>query len=359
MAFGLHYRAQSLSPWSCDLLSWDSSAWPGQLTGRRTARLSTDVYSRRPLPRDVPVALRPAEVHSASLVPSLWFCTTSTASSAWRIAGLLHPAAGHEVRCVSCSLVPNAAGKGGFGADARSPQRDSDPSKDVPRRQPFRVTAVVAFLPLACRLSRALVPPRCQGGFRARSRTVASASRRCSVVGSVARPRRCRRGHGSVLPWASFPFKVLADDGRSALLPPSTEPWPLNQDSKLRSHTCGSATSPCRLQAPRPVARKLGSTAPVGPVPGPRAQPPKRPRRARSARADRRSGKRTPRTGRSCTEVHDRGTQVRSESLRRFTRERVYAARHTWRPKPMSGDQHPRLLVGWPGAFEVCPELKS
>jgi len=48
-------------------------------------------------------------VHSESLVPSVWFCTTSTASSAWRFAGLLHPAAGHEVRCVSCSHVPGTA----------------------------------------------------------------------------------------------------------------------------------------------------------------------------------------------------------------------------------------------------------
>jgi len=97
--------------------------------------------TRRPLPRDVPAALRPPEFHSESLVPSLWFCTTSTASSAWRFAGLLHPAADHEVRCVCARSVPNTAGEGGVGSRGEflaarlGPLEGCSPSTAVPRHR--------------------------------------------------------------------------------------------------------------------------------------------------------------------------------------------------------------------------------
>lgn len=206
----------------------------------------------------------------------MWFCTTSTASSAWRFAGLLHPAADHEVRCVSCSHVPGTAGEGGTGAVARSPQRDSDPSKDVPRRQPFRVTAVVAFLPLACRLNSDNPSTPLPGWLSCRSRTVASASRPCSVFGSVARPRRCRRNHGPVLPWASFPFKVNL---MVAGAPCSHHPPHHGRETMIRSSVLTPAQHNVAVlpagQRP-PVARMTWGTAPVGPAPGPRAPPPKR-----------------------------------------------------------------------------------
>jgi len=153
--------------------------------------------TRRPLPRDVPVVLRLSEVHSESPVPSLWFCTTSTASSAWRFAGLLHPAADHEVRCVSCSHVPSTAAPDKRMMAGRSrceipaarlgPLEGCSPSTAVPRHRGRCLLAVG-------------VPPGVDNpsiplpGWRScRSRTVASASRPCSVVGSVARSRRCRR----------------------------------------------------------------------------------------------------------------------------------------------------------------------
>ena len=60
-------------------------------------------HRARPLPeqdfRPVPSA---SGCHSRSPVPSSWFRTTSTAFSARRLAGLLHPAADPGVRLVSC-----------------------------------------------------------------------------------------------------------------------------------------------------------------------------------------------------------------------------------------------------------------
>jgi len=280
----------------------------------------------------VPVALRLPEVHSESPVPSLWFCTTSTASSAWRFAGLLHPAADHEVRRVSCSHVPGpphpTSGWWRAGAVARSPQRYSDPSKDVPRRQPFRVTAVVALLPLACRLNSDNPSAPLPGWLSCRSRTVASASRPCSVFGSVARPRRCRRDHGSVLPWASFPFKVIL---MVAGAPCSHHPPCHGRETMVRSSVLTPAGHHVAvLPAGRrpPVARRTWDAAPDGPAPGPRARPPKRSRRARSAREP--PPKRRLRASNRET-VHRSARSwdpIRSESLWRFTRERVYAARH-------------------------------
>jgi hypothetical protein len=63
-------------------------------------------------------------------VPPAWFLTTSTAFSAHRLAGLLHPAAGPGVRRVS----------------GRSPSsRRQNPSKGSPRRQPCHVTVAVCL----------------------------------------------------------------------------------------------------------------------------------------------------------------------------------------------------------------------
>jgi len=46
---------------------------------------------------------------SRSHVPSSWFCTTSTAFSARRLEGLLHPSADHGVRLVSCATARRPA----------------------------------------------------------------------------------------------------------------------------------------------------------------------------------------------------------------------------------------------------------
>jgi len=78
------------------------------------------------------------------------------------------------------------------------PQRNSHPSKETPRRQPHRVTAAVALLPLARRASRR--PFRdacCQDCVGTPPFTVASASGPCSATESVTAPCRRRRGRSS------------------------------------------------------------------------------------------------------------------------------------------------------------------
>jgi len=155
--------------WQMNLLSWDSSACPGQLTGRRTIRPSIDIAPWRPLPRDVPAALRLSRVHLESPVPSLWFLTTSTASSARRLAGLLHPATDHEVRRVSCSCRPDTAGEGGL---VRS--RDPRGAHRTPRRMIPSDSRSASPRPLpSCRWRAAAGPPgveplpvRCSYGRR-------------------------------------------------------------------------------------------------------------------------------------------------------------------------------------------------
>jgi hypothetical protein len=142
------------------------------------------------------------------------------------------------------------ADDGGPGDVARSPQRYSDPSKDDPRRQPFRVTAVVAFLPLACRLrsgDHATPLPvwrTCsESGRLRRLQGLAPSS------GPVARSRRCRRDHGSVLPWASFPFKILL---MVAGAPCSHHPPRHGRETMPRSSVLTPAGAPRRRVACRP-----------------------------------------------------------------------------------------------------------
>jgi len=119
-----------------------------------------------------------------------------------------------------------------------------------PRRQPYRVTAALAFLPF----------PR---DHRPRSRrpvtgassaevggSKAPASRPCSVIGSGIDPHRCRRGRPTPS-WASFLFKVLPDSRRSRLPLPHTTlqsprggcamassvPHPLRRSAETEPHT--------------------------------------------------------------------------------------------------------------------------
>jgi hypothetical protein len=67
-------------------------------------------HRARPLP-DEKQASQPSApgCQSRSLVPSSWFRTTSTAFSARRLEGLLHPSADHGVRLVSCATAETCA----------------------------------------------------------------------------------------------------------------------------------------------------------------------------------------------------------------------------------------------------------
>lgn len=114
------------------LLSW----------GWRRSRARARVFARSPLHRPPPEgclsrghrarplpdgkqASQPSApgCHSRSPVPSSWFRTTSTACSARRLEGLLHPSADHGVRLVSCTTVRRPA---------HSPRR-SPPLEELPR----------------------------------------------------------------------------------------------------------------------------------------------------------------------------------------------------------------------------------
>jgi len=73
-----------------DLLSWDSS-WR-TLSHEPPVCPSIDVPTERPLPHDVAIVLR-TRIADSSRVPSAWFLTTSTGSSARRLQ-------------VYCALLP-------------------------------------------------------------------------------------------------------------------------------------------------------------------------------------------------------------------------------------------------------------
>jgi hypothetical protein len=79
--------------------------------------------------------------HTSKLVPSLSFLPTSTVYSAHRPAGLLHPASGHGIRCVSSLALRDPKTSS---TPALSQQRTSYPSEPSPRRQPHLVTKAVA-----------------------------------------------------------------------------------------------------------------------------------------------------------------------------------------------------------------------
>jgi len=128
------------------------SAHPGQLDRKAHHSPLHRHPATRPLPREeLPRASAPGS-HPRSLVPSSWFCTTSTASSASQSAGLLHPAAGPGVRSVSALASPT----GGRGRSDFLTAQDSYPSKEPPNDSR---TASPRPLP-PCRSSSARPPAR-------------------------------------------------------------------------------------------------------------------------------------------------------------------------------------------------------
>jgi hypothetical protein len=189
------------SPWSGnDLLSWDSSACPGQLTGRRTVRPSIDIAPG---------------VHSCATCPPRFGSRGPPRKSCsvhvvfhhldgflrLEFAGLLHPAADHEVRRVSCSCRPEPAGEGGSvrsrdprGAH-RTPRRmfPVDSRSASPRSLPscrWRAACGATVTPARCRVDVRVVADGCVG-FRAllrrrvrgRDRIVADADSTRSFLG--------------------------------------------------------------------------------------------------------------------------------------------------------------------------------
>jgi hypothetical protein len=187
--------------------------------------------SARPLPapRVAPRHLRADGTTRPAHVPPAWFRTTSTAFSALKFAGLLRPAAGHEVRRVSpkpAPATPNAEPPRWFAVRGRgetglAPRDAIDPPKSSPRSQPYRVTT-------ACSL-RAVRPP--SGGRPPRSplpvggssavRKRPSTSRCCSANESVASDTLA--GTGSLVPsMGLFPLRGPTSSAASLGFPGAT-----------------------------------------------------------------------------------------------------------------------------------------
>jgi hypothetical protein len=201
------------SPWpilSAFSLGFVHTSQPREPEGVPVAPPSTcplSVHSRD----DGPSSLRLRGCHPRSPVPSSWFLTTSTASSALRVAGLLHPAADPGVHRVSACSCPRSEDRdtGGFPAmQVRTPRRS-------PRRQPVRVTASVASLPFAARSPPRLawfpLPVADPSRWEDRERRLRGLAPSSSLVSPTA-----VAGGGRPAPsWASFLFKVLRCGRRS------------------------------------------------------------------------------------------------------------------------------------------------
>lgn len=155
------------------------SAFPGQLDRKTHHSPLHRHLATRPLPREeLPRASAPGS-HPRSHVPSSWFHTTSTASSASQSAGLLHPAAGPGVR----GFPPLRRRPKVGGVLASSPRRTH-----TPRRNP-RMTAAPRHrgrcpLVVRQRASLGLAPLLCGGGVYTGEGRAASTSRPCSIIGS-------------------------------------------------------------------------------------------------------------------------------------------------------------------------------
>jgi len=180
-----------------DLLPWDSSL-----------RLSTDPAGR-PLPRALPHASVPK--HPASESRSILVVSHHPDGFLRpEVAGLLHPAASHEVRRVSCFRASGPTCTRQAGPECRGIPHDAI---HTPRRIPPYRSRSTSLWPLPpCRCfpsSRPLLPvPLPVPGLEALP-SGHSTSRLSSAVGSVTPPPPLPVARRPILPWALFPFEVL------------------------------------------------------------------------------------------------------------------------------------------------------
>jgi hypothetical protein len=138
------------------------------------------------------------------------------------------------------------------GASGASPSAPSHPSKKSPLQQPFHVAVAVASSPLA--LQHVTV-----AGAAWRPST----SRPCSAVGSVATAAVADVDR-PLLPWASFPSRVLAGTGLRPDASPHRPGW-----TWLPPAGTGVATDPCRLPRSRdrpPVLPTLSFATSLPPI---------------------------------------------------------------------------------------------
>jgi hypothetical protein len=162
-------------------------------------------------------------------------------------AGLLRPAAGHEVRRVSAAC--RQAHPRMSAQPASFPRRDSYPSKNSPRRQPYRVTAAVALMPLPL-ASHATSRP---------ARLVEPKSLSAALPGTF-RSRSARASRARPVPrWSRFPRSRGA-----CVLPPQAEAWLGSRATPRRvaSAVPGRRSDPFGLPSPHPAEAASGSGSP-------------------------------------------------------------------------------------------------
>jgi hypothetical protein len=200
--------------------------------------------SARPLPapRVAPRHLRADGTTRPAPVPPAWFRTTSTAFSALKFAGLLRPAAGHEVRRVSPKPAPTtptpshrSGSPTGRGESGLAPRDANDPPKSSPRSQPYRVTTACSLRAVGTPSGgRAPCSPLPVGGSSA-VRERPSTSRSCSANESVASDTLA--GTGSLVPsMGLFPLRGPTSPAASLDFPGATRDPPKGEPSDRPSH---------------------------------------------------------------------------------------------------------------------------
>jgi len=215
--------------------------------------------SERPLPR-IGIAADPVRSRGSlprNRVPPSWFCTTSAASSAREVAGLLHPAASHGVRRVSCHRVPGRPATWTSQAPSRrSTEAFPRDAFHTPRRIPPDRSRTTSLWPLPpCRSSRVLLASpdrhRCQHRPLEIRLTGTPATRLSSAVGSVTLIRPLPASERPILPGLRSPsrsFSRLESSVLSRSLPcirREIRKWHDAAGAPFRTHeTCASRATP-------------------------------------------------------------------------------------------------------------------
>jgi hypothetical protein len=190
----------------------------------RTPHPSTDPPPKRwclPAERPLPQTFPPA---SAPEMPSLESCSVLVVSHHLdgflrsEVAGLLHPAAGHGVRCVSGQSRPQAR------RPASRSAVGGEPGVLAAHFIPLEESSVAAAprhrgrcpLAVGCRTGQTLRHPPLPMNISEPHLYGASTSGRSSAAESGHETDRCRSEPHPVLPWALFPFEVLPSCRRAS-----------------------------------------------------------------------------------------------------------------------------------------------
>jgi len=160
------------------LLSWDSP---------RCSPPSASLRASTPEPKSLLNSAFGFEPPARSLVPSLWFFTTSTACSARSLRACCIP-----LPTLGFAAFPGLASRRcRLDAWDHFPRRESHPSKNSPPLQPFHVAVVVASLPLSAPFRRSPLQGPSNGTMLAQ-RPGQSAHRSVRFCASSHTPRQRR-----------------------------------------------------------------------------------------------------------------------------------------------------------------------